>query len=226
MRVLYVSFLFWVMAFPENTSAQNLSPQEYIETYKEIAVEYMEQHGCPASIILAIAMHESANGNSKVAKNLNNHFGIKGSNNETSFRSAYKGYHSISESYADFISYLKRRKQTNALFETQSPQDYRGWVQGIAKAGYAQSPQWSNHIIRTIERHKLYELDGGILIAESTPEETENTMIHIVTKGDTLYDLARKHGTTVEKLRLRNSIRGSKLQIGQKLLITEKNTSS
>ena len=48
-------------------SAQNTS-QSYIEKFKDNAVRIMHESGVPASIILAVAMHESANGNSTIAK--------------------------------------------------------------------------------------------------------------------------------------------------------------
>lgn len=40
----------------------------YVEKYSPIAKEMMEEHGVPASVILAIAMHESGNGRSRIAK--------------------------------------------------------------------------------------------------------------------------------------------------------------
>lgn len=57
-------------------SAQNTS-QSYIEKFKDNAVRIMHESGVPASIILAVAMHESANGNSNIAKTLNNQFGVR-----------------------------------------------------------------------------------------------------------------------------------------------------
>ena len=51
--------------------------QEYIETYKDIAIREMERSGIPASITLAQGIHESSYGNSDLSKNSNNHFGIK-----------------------------------------------------------------------------------------------------------------------------------------------------
>jgi len=59
-------------------SAQN-SSKSYIEKFKESAISIMHQSGIPASIVLAVAMHESANGNSLLAQKFNNQFGIKGS---------------------------------------------------------------------------------------------------------------------------------------------------
>ena len=51
--------------------------KQYIDTYKDIAVRQMHTYGIPASIILAQACLESGDGNSRLARQANNHFGIK-----------------------------------------------------------------------------------------------------------------------------------------------------
>ena len=56
------------------TSTTGLS---YIDQYKNIAIAEMEKYGIPASIKLAQALLESGNGNSTLARDANNHFGIK-----------------------------------------------------------------------------------------------------------------------------------------------------
>jgi len=90
LTILLVSAFFAVSAQDKNTS------QSYIEKFKDNAVAIMHESGIPASIILAIAMHESANGNSAIAKNLNNQFGMKGGTtsvyykNKKKVRSSYK----------------------------------------------------------------------------------------------------------------------------------------
>ena len=58
-------------------SAQNTSTS-YIEKFKDDAIRIMHQSGIPASIVLAVAMHESGCGNSNLAQQFNNQFGIKG----------------------------------------------------------------------------------------------------------------------------------------------------
>lgn len=200
---------------------QRITPQAYIEQHKAAAIQYMEEYGCPASIILAVAMHESAHGNSKIARYLNNHFGIKGPNNSKEIRSAYKGYTSVEESYKDFIDFLQRRKSTNKLFDLYHPHEYRKWVQGIARAGYAQSPTWSSKVIGMIRRYDLHELDkkpeGDVLTAADEP--SDEGIWYTVKKGDTLYDLAREHGTTVRAIQRENGISGSRLRIGQQLML-------
>lgn len=132
----------------------------YIEEHKNVAQQLMQESGVPASVILAVAIHESAYGNSRIAKNLNNHFGIKGKNNSKTIRSAYKGYASVLNSYNDFVNLLKRRKATQALFENTSSTDYNAWVMGISRSGYATSKEWSNRVLSTINRYSLDDYDN------------------------------------------------------------------
>lgn len=203
------------------SQAQKQSPQTYIEQHKDAAVHYMEEYGCPASVILAIALHESAYGTSRVARHLNNHFGIKGPNNNKIIRSAYKGYASVEASYADFIDFLQRRKSTEQLFEQHQPHEYQEWVQGIARSGYAHSSSWSSKVIGIIRKYNLDELDiqpeGDKVIADW--EESDKTETYTVRQGDTLYDIARKYGTTVDELRRNNGLTHSRLRIGQQLIL-------
>src|SRR5690606_34846123 len=68
--------------YGKNTTGQgsgttSISGRAYIERYKDIAIAEMNQYGIPASIKLAQALLESGNGNSYLAREANNHFGIK-----------------------------------------------------------------------------------------------------------------------------------------------------
>src|SRR4028118_987835 len=51
--------------------------RNYIETYKDLAIEEMRRTGVPASITLAQGIHETSAGQSVLAVKSNNHFGIK-----------------------------------------------------------------------------------------------------------------------------------------------------
>ena len=57
--------------------AQRITREEYVETYKSKAISEMKRSGIPASITLAQGILESDCGNSDLAVNANNHFGIK-----------------------------------------------------------------------------------------------------------------------------------------------------
>ena len=55
----------------------DLPATNYIKKYSTIAIQEMDRTGIPASITLAQGIIESAYGTSGLAKNSNNHFGIK-----------------------------------------------------------------------------------------------------------------------------------------------------
>ena len=55
----------------------NQAYQQYIDQYKDIAIEQMRQWHIPASITLAQGLLESGAGKSELARKGNNHFGIK-----------------------------------------------------------------------------------------------------------------------------------------------------
>jgi flagellum-specific peptidoglycan hydrolase FlgJ len=93
------------------------STEDYISAHVAHAQELMRVHQLPASIILAVAIHESAAGKSKIAKYLNNHFGVKGANSSTEIKSAYRDYPSVDSSYNHFVSFLLSRSYFNVLFD-------------------------------------------------------------------------------------------------------------
>jgi len=206
-------------------SAQN-SATRYIENHKKAAVELMEKHGVPASIILAVAMHESGNGTSKIARYLNNHFGVKGKNSSTQIQSSYRGYESVESSYEDFISLLKRKRQFSSLFDKFTHYDYKNWVWGIQRGGYAASRTWGSQVMATINKYKLYQYDDRPADAVSTvlPSYTakssatkSSSSIYRVKSGDTLGEIGKKFGISVKTLMRKNSLKSSNLSIGQKL---------
>lgn len=232
--------LILVLLLSVSTAAIAQTSSTYVERYKDAAIKAMRTHGVPASIILGIAMHESGNGTSKIARYLNNHFGIKGRNNSTAIKSAYKGYGSVEDCYADFIRILQNRSRFNFLFEHTTPYDYRTWVLAIQRGGYAESPTWGSKVLATIKKFKLYEFDdpSGLEKTEAAARQTDTGIpnllltpqneqaskiaretVYSVRKGDTLSAIAKKFKTTVKNIRERNGLKSSMLQPGQKLKI-------
>jgi len=240
----YVMVLLMFVFTVTTTIAQKFSPSSYIAEHKDIAQQLMIETGVPASVILAVAFHESAYGNSKIAKHLNNHFGIKGKNNSKAIRSAYKGYGSIKESYRDFVALLQRRKATNTMFEKHGAEDYQSWVKGIARAGYSTTREWPSKVLATIRRYNLDKYDQmqtqpvakGMLAKSGAAKIQQDILLrsmeandtstdftsgdtHVVTKGDTLSELATRYNISVDDLKRRNNLQSSKLAIGQRLLL-------
>jgi len=151
-----------------NMSSQTKSAifQEYINQYKDIAIEQMVRHGIPASITLAQGLLESGAGNSELAKKSNNHFGIKcGSNwfgaTYTHFddgrNECFRSYETVRESYEDHSLFLKKERYSR-LFRLNIL-DYQGWARGLKACGYATSPTYAERLISLIELYELNKFD-------------------------------------------------------------------
>ena len=146
-------------------SAQKNTPQSYIEHFKADAIRIMHETGVPASIVLAVAMHESGCGNSRLAQNLNNQFGVKGGGGATyvhknkKVNTAYKRYQSVYESFQDFARIMTERAQFSDLTDAFTHFDYKGWAKGIQKRGYCSSHTWATQVTGLIKKYQLYSLD-------------------------------------------------------------------
>jgi flagellum-specific peptidoglycan hydrolase FlgJ len=128
----------------------------YFESHQMIADSLEDVYGIPSSVMLSIAYHESAAGKSRVAMLLNNHFGIKGSNDlmkTHGIKSAYKFFPSVTDSYIAFCEMQRKR----SYFEThQCSEDSKAWVKAIATSGYAgNATQWSQHVFGVIQKFEL-----------------------------------------------------------------------
>lgn len=141
--------------------------QEYIERYKSIAIGDMERYGIPASITLAQGILESDSGNSRLALQSNNHFGIKCKSNWTGKRvyhdddakgECFRSYASVEDSYRDHAEFLDQSPRYDSLF-SYAPTDYRSWARGLKAAGYATAPDYAQRLIRIIEDNRLYLFD-------------------------------------------------------------------
>lgn len=160
---------------------QQMTRQQYIEKYKAYAIEDQEIYGIPASIKMAQAMLESDNGNSRLARLGNNHFGIKCKKDWTGQtikhdddapQECFRKYASAEESFRDHAEFLDKSPRYQSLFELD-PTDYKGWAYGLAKAGYATNPKYPELLIKIIEDNQLYLLDRGqqLPVAVVQPEQ-------------------------------------------------------
>ncbi|HIP37413.1 MAG TPA: LysM peptidoglycan-binding domain-containing protein [Crocinitomix sp.] len=157
-----------LLMFSSLTSkATTYSTQDYIEMWQNTAIEQMIQYKIPASITLAQGILESANGNSKLAREAKNHFGIKCHKNwtgDTFFQDddkkneCFRAYNSANESYRDHSLFLAKRKRYASLFDL-SLTDYKGWAKGLKAAGYATNPKYAHLLINIIEKYDLSRFD-------------------------------------------------------------------
>jgi flagellum-specific peptidoglycan hydrolase FlgJ len=139
----------------------------YIETYKEIAIQKMAEYKIPASITLAQGIFESACGTSRLATQANNHFGIKChvewqgdtiKHDDDERQECFRKYLHPQESYNDHSQFLITRPRYAKLF-TLDILDYKSWAHELKAAGYATNPQYADRLISLIERFDLARQD-------------------------------------------------------------------
>ncbi len=215
---------------PKKEVVSNLSPTEqYIQTYKAIAQKEMTLYNIPASITLAQGILESGSGQGRLSLEANNHFGIKchtwtGAkiyHDDDKKGECFRKYNNAKYSFRDHSLFLTSRTRYAGLFNIKVT-NYKAWARGLKAAGYATDRKYPQKLIDLIERYELYKYDDEVLGVSSSlrkfEDETEEE-IHIVGKGDTLYNISNRYNTTVEALQRLNNIKGTTIAIGQVLKI-------
>ncbi|MFK7799835.1 MAG: glucosaminidase domain-containing protein [Aureispira sp.] len=176
--LLFVCNLIWTTTQAQKDN-EDIDVNDYIAQYKDIAVQEMERSGIPASITLAQGIHESAYGNSELARKAKNHFGIKCTKDwkgktmykwdDEARKSCFRFYPSAEDSYVDHTDFLMNRRHYAFLFNYDRT-DYKHWAKGLKKAGYATDPRYPEKLIKTIELYQLQQYDKvtGVLAYDTT----------------------------------------------------------
>lgn len=162
--LFFLCFPLWSLC---QGNTNKVTIDKYINLYKDIAIKKMREHRIPASITLAQGILESSNGNSDLAVNANNHFGIKCHDDwtgETYIKDddardeCFRKYRTAEESFEDHSRFLCTRPRYAFLFNLDVT-DYNAWAYGLKKAGYATNPQYPQQLIKIIEENRLFEFD-------------------------------------------------------------------
>ncbi|MGA0256629.1 MAG: glucosaminidase domain-containing protein [Saprospiraceae bacterium] len=173
----------FVILMIHNVLMANNPSINYISQYKQIAVSEMQRTGIPASIKMAQALLESGAGRSTLAREANNHFGIKCGGvwegdtfyredddykNGKLIKSCFRKFDSAMESFMAHSEFLVKQNRYRFLFDYKTT-DYKAWAKGLRTAGYATDKTYANKLIDIIEKYELYELDSGHTVFEDEP---------------------------------------------------------
>jgi hypothetical protein len=118
---------------------------------------------------------ESSFGQSRLATEANNHFGIKwwNANDGAAFVEAmdddkdkagnptpskFVKFSSAEESYRKHSEFLMTRARYRVLFSYDRT-DYRSWAEGLKACGYATAPDYAEKLIKIIEKYNLSQFD-------------------------------------------------------------------
>lgn len=147
--------------------------QEYTEQYADYAMAQMRRYGIPASVTLAQGILESSNGQSRLAVNENNHFGIKatpewiaeggryGLYSDDKPNEKFCSYDSVGDSYEHHSRFLKENSRYARCFSL-SPDDYKAGHRAskrraMPRAGIMRQLQ------RIIEQNGLQKYDRQVM---------------------------------------------------------------
>lgn len=163
--LILFAFLVSAISMAEGDPNKRNTRAEYIATWKDVAIDQMEKYGIPASITLAQAILESGDGNSELAREGNNHFGIKCHDwqgkkvyhDDDKRNECFRKYRNAQESFDDHSIFLQRSRY-RFLFDYKTT-DYKSWAKGLKKAGYATNPKYPALLIRLIEENNLAQYD-------------------------------------------------------------------
>ncbi len=177
-QILLLTLTLW-MAIQTGWSQNNSATIAYITQYKAIAMKEMKRTGVPASITLAQAILESKSGESDLAKNHNNHFGIKCKSDWTGAKTyqdddakqeCFRVYEAAELSFKDHSNFLKNRPNYVDLF-LLDPVDDTAWAYGLKKAGYATDSEYPKKLLKIIDDYELAQYNFPELANEIEVEE-------------------------------------------------------
>jgi hypothetical protein len=176
--------------FCTTLAAQKTATLIYVDQYKDIAIKEMKRTGIPASITLAQGIVESNSGESNLALNFNNHFGIKCKTDwkgETTYQDddtkqeCFRVYPNANASFIDHSNFIKTRPNYAPLFQLD-PVDDSAWAIGLKKAGYATASDYANKLMKVIDDYELSQYNFPELNDENDTASSET----IVAKNATL----------------------------------------
>jgi hypothetical protein len=236
MRIIYLSLLLCctTLTLKAQLTTTAINTLNYIATHKQMAINQMLMYKIPASITIAQGIIETKAGNSELAVQANNHFGIKckrdwAGNTYTYTDDApnecFRAYDNAEESYNDHSQFLTSRAWYNPLFELHIT-DYEAWAFGLKTAGYATDKEYANKLIHIIETYELNQYDvlptlmaKNISVPSTTPSAPyyrfvqdhilyykNNSPFIIVNRFDTYYRIAKAYNLKLEQLYKYNDI--------------------
>ena len=239
---LFTLLLFICFSNLEVTAqAPNKTYLEYINKYKDEAIRQQKRYKIPASITLAQGLLESGAGNGKLAKESNNHFGIKCHgvwegekvyHDDDEKGECFRKYDDPMQSYEDHSLFLTSRPRYAELFELEIT-DYKGWANGLKKCGYATDKAYASKLIGIIELYNLNLYDKEALNKREKKSFVEKKhtlyksweLLYIEAyEGDTFEAIGNEFGIKARKLAKYNDLpKDAILKNGMVIYLEEKN---
>lgn len=230
--------------------SNNARCQQFIQSVASGAISGWNKYGVLPSVTVAQAILESGWGQSTLATEAHNLFGIKGSYNGNSVtmrtrevyggRSVYindsfRAYANNSESVEDHGNFLYTNQRYHNLLGDTS---YASVANKLHQDGYATDPSYARSLINLVQTYNLTQLDSVALSGKVVVNKDGNgnntagdagvdSDYYTVQSGDTLSGIANTFNTTVNTLAKLNNIQNAnRIYVGQQLRVRQATTSS
>lgn len=192
------------------------------------------------SVCIAQAALETGYGTSGLMTKANAYFGIKWTKgcgydcytagtwevidgNRITTQAGFRAYDSVEDSVKDYYNLITG---SNRYSKAVNNKDAKSTIKAIHEGGYATDPNYQTKVMSIINTYNLTQYDKCMTGSQSATQTnsqkaTPKTSTYIVKKGDTLSGIAKKYGTTVNKLVSLNNIKNPNLiYVGQKIKIS------
>ena len=145
------------------------SRKDFLNTFADNAIMEQKKYGIPASVTLAQMALESGWGQSNLARNAHNYFGVRATDQwirngnpyymlvENGRARPYCMYDSPQASIEAHSKLLLGKRYWRCW--AYGEKDYHAWLVNIKKAGYATAPNYVQRCENIIRRNKLYLYD-------------------------------------------------------------------
>ncbi|EMG28797.1 autolysin [Listeria fleischmannii subsp. fleischmannii LU2006-1] len=222
-------------SFQKTTMTNNSSVQNFINQISLSATKIASENDLYGSVMIAQAILESASGTSILGSSPNhNLFGIKGTyngqavlketleddgnGNYSPIKAYFRKYPSYHESLQDYARVIRNGPTWNPLYYSgawkSNSSSYLNATQALTGT-YATDTSYSVKLNNLIKTYNLTQYD--------TPSNGSGSAMsnsyHTVAKGDTLWNIATRHGLSVTNLKSLNNLKTDTIHIGQKLVI-------
>lgn len=173
------SLIMYLISQPLNSSSEEdlaieaVDKETFVMELSPYAQEFSKSHGLRPSLLIAQAALESNWGNSQLARESNNYFGIKnkaGRSYQTKefqesdwkeVQANFKEYPSLYESILDYADLLKHGTSwdDHLYDEVIAAENYQKAAYALTEAGYATDPAYAEKLIQIIDQYELDKLD-------------------------------------------------------------------
>lgn len=231
--------------------SSNPRNQNFIESVAPGAIASWKQYGVLPSVTVAQAILESGWGQSTLASQYHNLFGIKGSYNGQSVNmntneyyggryvnivDGFRAYPNNSASVEDHGNFLySNSRYHNLLGDT----NYVSVANKLHADGYATAPNYASALINLVQTYNLTQLDKVAISGNTAVNNDRNSGVsgsttadsvanyYTVQSGDTLSGIANQFNTSVNTLAHLNSLANPNLiYVGQRLLVRQSSSSA